>query len=416
MNCTILIKSNFDFAYLISSLDFHFVSKHKPVTSAELYQAFEDIIAQRAFTAFPFTAAFSTWETQKGFPVIHVRTDDANNVFSITQQRYFAASETKIDDGRSWYIPLSFATAATPSFDNPAFTDFFPNGVATKTIPYPAQFTSSQWFIFNKQQIGYYRVNYDTSNWDALISVLNSNNFKQIHVLNRAQLVDDALNLAADGYLSYDVAFNVLNYLSRETDYIPWRAAVTNLDKLDYLLKGRANYENFETFVKLLARRIYAAHGLDEKPSDTLMDKFARELAIDWTCRMGDAKCLADTNARLKEMALDGEAVPDSLQLTFVCNGLRGLNKQTEFVEIWKKMQSSTDQAERLRIIDGILCSSDPKVITSLLETTLTTSTEFYYRQHELTRIINNVYIRSPIGVTVMTDFLATYYSEFVSR
>lgn len=147
----------------------------------------------------------------------------------------------------------------------------------------------NQWFVFNKQQLGYYRVNYDISNWNALIVTLNSGNFNEIHVLNRAQLIDDSLSFAFSGYLDYEKALEVLEHLSRETDYIPWKAAVSHLDELEYLLVGQPIYESFKTFVRLLARRIYVTLGMEEKSGDTLMEKFARELAIDWTCRMGDA-------------------------------------------------------------------------------------------------------------------------------
>lgn len=48
--------------------------------------------------------------------------------------------------------------------------------------------------------LGYYRVNYDRPNWIALARVL-SESTNTIHLLNRAQLVDDAFNLARNGRL-----------------------------------------------------------------------------------------------------------------------------------------------------------------------------------------------------------------------
>lgn len=80
------------------------------------------------------------------------------------------------------------------------------------------------WIVVNSQQSGYYRVNYDNASWRLLSEQLNNGNFEQIHVLNRAQLVDDSLNLAQAGRIDFGVAFDILRYLSRETDNVPWAA------------------------------------------------------------------------------------------------------------------------------------------------------------------------------------------------
>ena len=48
-----------------------------------------------------------------------------------------------------------------------------------------------------------------------------------IHVINRAQIIDDALNLAKSGLLDYDTALSVTGYLSKEVEYIPWASALS---------------------------------------------------------------------------------------------------------------------------------------------------------------------------------------------
>lgn len=181
-------------------------------------------MTQRGLTSFDFDVAFRSWETQKGYPVITVTVDGTSH-FQITQERFFTDKKAVSDDKSSWYIPLNFATASSPNFDDTQITNFFINGQETSSIAAPSSFDASQWFVFNKQQLGYYRVNYDFKNWHALIVALNSDDFDKIHVLNRAQLIDDSLSFAAGGYMDYNVAFGILGYLSRETEYTPWAAA-----------------------------------------------------------------------------------------------------------------------------------------------------------------------------------------------
>lgn len=94
--------------------------------------------------------------------------------------------------------------------------------------------------------IGYYRVNYDTTNWKLIIKQLNNiKNFKNISVINRAQLVDDALNLARAGKLDYDIAFNVTSYMAHETEYLPWKAAFRSLSYLNNMLIKSRGYDKF---------------------------------------------------------------------------------------------------------------------------------------------------------------------------
>ena len=48
-----------------------------------------------------------------------------------------------------------------------------------------------------------------------------------IHVINRAQIMDDALNLAKSDLLDYETALSVTGYLSKEVEYVPWASALT---------------------------------------------------------------------------------------------------------------------------------------------------------------------------------------------
>jgi len=70
---------------------------------------------------------------------------------------------------------------------------------------------------------------YDDPNLTLIIQQLLKDN----HVIpetNRAQLIDDYLNLARAGETSYVNALELTKVLDVERDYVPWRAASTALD------------------------------------------------------------------------------------------------------------------------------------------------------------------------------------------
>jgi len=85
---------------------------------------------------------------------------------------------------------------------------------------------------------GYYRVNYDEQYWLRLIDHLTNGNFTDIHEINRAELIDDLMNLARADYISYKIAISATMYLKRENDYLPWRAFYNNLPYLSNRFRG----------------------------------------------------------------------------------------------------------------------------------------------------------------------------------
>ena len=111
---------------------------------------------------------------------------------------------------------------------------------SSTNITYTLQITGC-----NNFKTGYYRVNYDEANWRMLIKALNEDH-TQIHVINRAQLIDDALNLAKAGLLSYEIALGVTSYLEKETEYIPWKAALNGMGYLKNMLKRSPAYGDYK--------------------------------------------------------------------------------------------------------------------------------------------------------------------------
>ncbi|XP_029176834.1 membrane alanyl aminopeptidase-like [Nylanderia fulva] len=113
---------------------------------------------------------------------------------------------------------VTFTTEASPDFNI-----FTPHMVClSKNLKLSLPINEEGWTIFNLQQIGYYRVNYDEENWQRITNYLHSRNYKKIHVLNRAQIIDDAFNLMVAGHLHSYIFWNIISYLHQEEDYIAW--------------------------------------------------------------------------------------------------------------------------------------------------------------------------------------------------
>lgn len=89
-------------------------------------------------------------------------------------------------------------------------------------------------------------MNYDLDNWELIAKQLNSDRYDQIGVINRAQLLDDVLDFARSGWVTYKVALDVTNYLSREQHYLPWLTALNNLGYINKMTRTTPAYGKFK--------------------------------------------------------------------------------------------------------------------------------------------------------------------------
>ncbi len=63
---------------------------------------------------------------------------------------------------------------------------------------------------------------------------------------SRAALLNDAFNLARAGELSQAIALDITLYLSNETDYVPWQAAINALGYLEDMLSKTGAFGSFQ--------------------------------------------------------------------------------------------------------------------------------------------------------------------------
>ncbi|KAK7497083.1 hypothetical protein BaRGS_00011613, partial [Batillaria attramentaria] len=142
------------------------------------------------------------WTVQKNFPVVMV-TRGRRGQITVSQSRYLLEQnmDSNSDEAYMWDIPFTFATTSTHNADvdpTPSDVIWLPRDknevtIIERSLPGPGE--TDQWVLANIGCYGYYRVNYDVSNWKALVRQLNVDH-KKIHTSNRAQIIMDSWNLA----------------------------------------------------------------------------------------------------------------------------------------------------------------------------------------------------------------------------
>ena len=63
--------------------------------------------------------------------------------------------------------------------------------------------------------------------------------------MDRSHLLNDAFSLAESGHLDYSIPMSMIRYLKKETDYVPWSAAVSVLEAVADKLEGTEAYPKF---------------------------------------------------------------------------------------------------------------------------------------------------------------------------
>lgn len=176
-------------------------------------------------TGLTIEAIMNSWTLVGGFPVVNVNRD--SNILTLTQTRFVL---TNANPGASkFYIPITYTTDVSPSFDPPTAQAWFYGNSDKLEVEIPE---AASWYILNKQQASYQRVNYDEANWKSLAAELTTGDFNKIHLLNRAQLLDDSFDLAQYDRLNVTVALEIFSYMAEETDYVPWAAVESGFSRL----------------------------------------------------------------------------------------------------------------------------------------------------------------------------------------
>lgn len=146
-------------------------------------------------------------------------------------------------------------------------------------------------YIYLNYCAGYYRVNYDNNTWTAIGKALKADSHSNIHTINRAQIVDDILNLARAGMVDYWQALTVIQYLEKEENYIPWLSAFNNLL---YISRRFTNAElpKYKKHVLSLTKNIYAKLEFIPKTSDSRTDIYNRANILNYACKFGHEACI----------------------------------------------------------------------------------------------------------------------------
>ncbi|EZA48998.1 Aminopeptidase N [Ooceraea biroi] len=237
------------------------------------------------------------WITRKNYFIVRVHRNENLLLISHLQEEYYIDGYWQV---LLQWIPITFTTWEQLDFNNTTPHLWLPPRNSTEyNISVPLTHKDG-WIILNLQQTGYYRVKYDEKSLKFIADYLKFRKYENIHVLNRAKLIDDTYYFFKKGEVTYYRFKYLMSYLWRETDYVAWYPMFQIFRDLSHFLLFEESEPLQEDMGSILKTLLYTL-SYNEKSDEDDLTKWLRQEAVRWACIFGDKECQQIANDKLRE-------------------------------------------------------------------------------------------------------------------
>ena len=359
-----------------------------------------------------------TWTLQEGYPVLIVTRDYANNALTLKQKRFLLDPLTVSPNSNyanpfgslkfQWYIPYDYLIA-----DNLSTFRWLPPNI---TLQLNDIRSSEDWVLFNINEFGFYRVNYDPKNWNLLIAGLKRN-ITHFPVVSRAQLIDDAFSLARAGDLNVTVPLELSKYLCAELNYIPFSSFSTNI-QYPLIMFGQNEtsneFQQLQNYIRQLESPAYSHLDWSRLSSSTdYLSRQLHSLIIGDLCANGHLDCIAKAIGHYRQWRMNSSSYPikPDFRTTVYCQGIKyGTSEDYAFIE--NAYRRTNDQVEKNRFGFALTCTKNVTLLEQLLVDTFKNE---YIRLQDSSTFISRISVQ-PGGQKLTWNFLSQRWPELVSK
>ncbi|NXS60847.1 AMPE aminopeptidase, partial [Brachypteracias leptosomus] len=302
----------------------------------------------------PVREVMDTWTRQMGYPVLEMGN---NSVF--TQKRFLLdpkanASYPPSALGYRWNIPVKWRLGSSTNY-----TFYNTSDSAGIQIALP----SNTYADINPDHIGFYRVNYNSQNWERISSLL-VNNHKNFSAADRAGILDDAFSLARPGLVNYSVPLQLTKYLRNETDYLPWHRVISSVTYLASMLEDDRNlYPRFQEYFRYQVKPI--VNQLLWNDIGDHLERLLRASVLDFACSMDDMESLSNASQLFEEWLLGKKgknvqvlflyfSISANLRLLVYRYGMQNSGNESSWNYMFKKYQETSLAQEKEKLLYGL--------------------------------------------------------------
>ncbi|XP_077988211.1 aminopeptidase N-like [Glandiceps talaboti] len=348
---------------------------YQPVVTDNLWDALTEtyeVIMGQSMTqsiGYDMKDIMDTWTLQMGFPVVTL-TRTATNLITATQEHFLLDPNDEPQDthfpdlGYVWHVPLTFTHEGDQNVNDPQSVWLHKTSAE---IPLEGA-TNLHWYVANINQTAYIRVNYDVENWRKLAKQLQTDH-KVLPARNRAHLVDDALHLGQAHHLDHVIAFEAMEYLYNDDEYMPWQAFVNAQYYTKYMLWRQSSYGMLEKYIRHLIQPNYNTVGWDFDYSEDV-DYYRRLDTLRTACDYNHDECVSNATSQYAAWMADPDnnQIEENMRSNVYCTSIRhGSDVEWQFAYERQKVDNS--EGGRLRSAMG--CSRTPWTLQRYMEEAL---------------------------------------------
>ncbi|XP_070772420.1 aminopeptidase Ey-like isoform X1 [Enoplosus armatus] len=338
------------------------------------------------------------WILQMGFPVVTINTQTG----TITQKHFLLDPDSVVDTpsefNYEWFVPITWIKTGGTEQEY-----WLLNKEATNT---DMTIGSNGWLVANINMKGFFRVNYDSENWARLLAKLSSKH-QDIPVINRAQIIDDAFNLARAKMVNTTLALRTTKFLDKEVEYMPWQTARRNLDYFFLMFDRSEVYGPMQAYIKKQVTPLFN-YFKDltlnwTKIPEKHTDQYNQVNAISLACSTGVEGCKELTTGWFREWMKNpaDNNINPNLKSTVYCSAIAA-GGVTEWDFAWSMYKNATIASEADKLMYALSCTKQPWLLNRYLEFCLDPQK---IRKQDATSTI--VYIATnPIGQPLAWDFV----------
>ncbi|XP_030079658.1 glutamyl aminopeptidase isoform X2 [Drosophila hydei] len=348
-----------------------------------------------------------TWTEQMGLPVVEV-VKEGNN-YRLKQKRFLANQDdynVEVEPSSfnyRWSIPITYITSA----DSTPKTTIFNYNDNQLVISVPS---TVSWVKFNKDQVGYYRVNYAEEQWTTLVDALKKSR-EDFSTADRAHLLNDANALADASQLDYTIALELSTYLEEEKDYVPWSVGTASLTSLRNRVYYTGIYKDFTKYARKLLSPIV------EKLTFTVgkdhLENKLRIKVLSAACGVGHESSLEQAATLFKQWLAtpDTRPNPDVRDVVYYF-GLQEVNTEAAWDQVWQLYLTEPDAQEKLKLMNALAAIKVPWLLQRYIN--LAWDEKNVRRQDYFT--LMGYISANPVGQSLVWDYVRENWQELVER